>query len=433
MTARRRARLALAALATVSTVTLGAVSACSGDRARPPGPPADETTVNWYVGSTDQNQKDYARIVADEFQVANPPITVKITYAPKNTDSARAVVIDALRPGAPNPPDIYLGDVIWPAEFASQGRALPLDDQFDQAFWSRFEPELVRSVTYQGRIYAAPFFADQGMLFYRKDLVPTPPRTWEALARDARDLVRRGRVQYGYAWQGAEYEGLTCVWTEVLADAGGRTLTADGTRSAINSPEALKALQFLRGLVTDGTSPPGVTGFEESEASQLFATGRAAFLRGWNTAYSRLAAPNNPDNPLRGKVAVAPLPTFAGRPGRGHSTVGGWSLYINPDTHRLAAAKTFIRWMTAFQAQLQLARFSQIPTIAEVRRAAVARTNPALATGLAVDAVARPASTPKYPAVSKAIYTNLHAALDGTLSPQAALSAADQDINRSLN
>jgi multiple sugar transport system substrate-binding protein len=427
MTAWRRLRTAvpLAAL-------LAAASSCSGPAAPKPTPPPSGA-LNWYVGATDQNQQDYARIVADEFEIANPGIKVKITYAPTNTDSARAAVIDALGPGAASPPDVYLGDVIWPAEFVSHGRALPLDDQFEPEFWQRFEPALVSAVSYRNRIYAAPFFVDQGLLFYRTDLVPTPPKTWEDLVGDSRDLVQRKKVQYGYVWPGSEYEGLTCIWTEILADAGGGSVTPDGSRAALDSPQALKALEFLRSLISQGTSPAGVTGFEESEANQLFASGHAAFLRGWNSAYSRLVFPNGPDNVLRGKIGVAALPNFAGQRGPGHSTTGGWSLYINPATRQPGTAKTFIRWMTAFQAQLKLAKFSQIPSNIDARRDRVTRANPALATGLEVVPAARPAASPEYPALSKIIYTRLHAALTGTSSAAAALDEANQEINQVLH
>jgi multiple sugar transport system substrate-binding protein len=426
MTARRPTRTVLAA---ALTVLLTGAGSCSGGAAPEAGELSGGNTLIWYIGSTEQNQKDYARILADEFEVANPPIKVEIKHTPKNTDRARAALIDALRPGADDTPDVYLGDVIWPVEFASNGRALPLDDQFEASFWERFEPAQVRQVTYRNRIYAAPFFADQGMLYYRKDLVSTPPKTWEELVRVSAALASQRKVQYGYVWHGAAYEGLTCIWTEVLADAGGSTITADGNRSAIDSPEALKALRFLRDLVTHGISPAEVTRFEESEAIQLFASGRAAFLRGWNVAYSRLIAPSNP---LHDKIGVAPLPSFAGRTGPGYSTTGGWSLYINPNTHRLDTSRTFIRWLTDFQAQLLLAKLSHIPTSVDVRRDGDAWANPAVETGLRVAAVSRPSTMPQYPAVSRAVYSTLHAALEGNLSLPAALHRADQEINRLL-
>jgi multiple sugar transport system substrate-binding protein len=424
MTAGSRARAVLAAAVTVLLV--GAFS-CSGGAA--PSEQSGDNTLVWYIGSTDQNQEDYARSLADDFEVANAPIRVQIRRTPKNTDRSREKLIEALQPGASDPPDVYLGDVIWPVEFAANHRALPLSDQFEASFWNRFEQVDVQAVTYQGKIYAAPFFADQGMLFYWKDLVRTPPKTWEELVQISTELQKRTGLEYGYVWHGAAYEGLTCIWAEVLADAGGSTLSVDGSRSAIDSSEALTALRFLRRLVTSGISPQEVTGFEESEAKQLFVSRQAAFLRGWNVAYSGIGSPNSPDNR---KLGVAPLPSFAGRPGRGYSTIGGWGLYINPNTHRLEESKKFIRWMTDVQAQLRLAKLSHIPTNVAVRRDAVAQTNPAVAIGLQAARIRRPASTPEYPVISKAVYSSVHAALDGSLSLEAALRQADQEIDQVL-
>jgi multiple sugar transport system substrate-binding protein len=424
MTASSRARAVLAATVTVLLV---AAFSCSGGAA--PSEQSGDNTLVWYIGSTDQNQEDYARSLADEFEVANAPIRVQIRRTPKNTDRSREKLIEALQPGASDPPDVYLGDVIWPVEFAADHRALPLSDQFEASFWDRFEPADVRAVTYQDKIYAAPFFADQGMLFYWRDLVPTPPKTWEELTRISNDLQKQQKVKYGYVWHGAAYEGLTCIWAEVLADAGGSTLSLDGSRSAIDSPEALFALRFLRRLITSGISPRAVTGFEESEAKQLFVSRQAAFLRGWNVAYSGIGSPNSPDNR---KLGVAPLPSFAGQPGRGYSTIGGWALYINPNTHRLDESKKFIRWMTDVQAQLRLAKLSHIPTNVAVRRDDAAEENPAVATGLRAVRIGRPSGTAKYPAISKAVYQTLHAALAGERSPEAALEHADQEINRLL-
>jgi multiple sugar transport system substrate-binding protein len=428
MTAQRLRRTVLAAAV---TLLLGGTGSCFDGATPDPNKQSSDNALIWYIGSTDQNQEDYARSLADDFEVANPPIKVEVRHTPKNTDRARETLIKALRPGVKDPPDVYLGDVIWPVEFAVNGRALPLNDQFEANFWKRFDSAQLQAATYRGRIYAAPFFADQGMLFYWKDLVPTPPKTWEDLVQDAKTLVEQGKVKYGYVWQGAAYEGLTCIWTEMLADAGGSTLTTDGSRSAIDSPEARRALRFLRDLVVADISPPELTGFEESEARQLFALHQVAFLRGWNVAYSRLV-PNTPDNPLHGRIGVTSLPSFAGRSGPGYSTVGGWNLYINPNTHRLDAAKKFIRWMTDVQAQLRLAKLSHIPTNVAVRRDHVAWANPAVAAGLRAARVSRPSNTPEYPAVSRAVYRSLHAALDGKLTPEVALHQADQEINRVL-
>jgi multiple sugar transport system substrate-binding protein len=409
-------------------LALWAAAACG-----PAGPPAARTTgtttITWYASSIDLRQNDFRRILVDAFESAHPEIRVDITSGPTDTDVNRAKLVDLLRSGA-GAPDVYLGDVIWPAEFGQDNLAMPLDDVFGPDFWKRFEPTLLAAATYRGKVYAAPLFADQGMLFWRTDLFPTPPRTWEELVTDADQARRQGRVTYGYLWQGAAYEGLTCDWTEVLADAGGSALDASYSRSELGSPAALRALRFLQGLVVNGTSPAEVARFEEPDATQLFVSGQAAFLRGWNETLGRMTTPG--DSAVYGKVGVAPLPTFAGQSGPGYSTVGGWDLYVNPRTQHLDAVRTFLDWMTDLQAQRILGRLAQIPTNVRVRAEQAVAGNPAVVAGLQARPVARPANTPAYPSVSAIIYQEINAAISGRQSPEAALRAADQRVDQVL-
>lgn len=390
--------------------------------------PDDGNTLTWYVGSIRQGQ-DYRQVLKEEFEKAYPSIRVTFIFGPSDTDSIRKDIVGRLKAGK-NEPDVYLGDVIWPAQFAHDGLASALDNEFEPNFWNQFPFELVSKLTYQNTKYAVPWFADQGMLYYRKDLVTTAPTTWEQLVSDAKNLLYQHKVKYGYVWHGARYEGLTCIWTEMLADARGSTLNDKNTRSQINSPQAHQALTFLHDLVSEKISPEEVTDFREPDAVYLFASGQAAFLRGWNSAFARMGATGSlPD--IYDKVGVAPLPTFAGQPGPGYSTTGGWNFFINPHSQRLAAAKTFIRWMTGVQAQRILARLSQIPVNVKVRSDSTI-ANPAVAVGMAASPVGRPSGTPAYPDISKAIYSNINDAVSGKSPPDIALQTADREINKVL-
>jgi multiple sugar transport system substrate-binding protein len=421
-----RAPKLLVAAGAVLVVT----ASCSSGGAGPaPGDGSASTTITWYANSIDRTQNDYRQALINEFRNANPSIKVDLVSQPPRIDAREKLMATLRGDGAP---DVYLGDVIWPAEFADEGLARPLDGDFDPDFWRRFPKELLSAMEYRGKTYAVPFFADQGMLYYRTDLVPSAPTTWEQLVQESARVLREGHegVEYGFVWQGDAYEGLTCNWTEILADAGGRTLDAAGTASQVDSPQGLRALRFLRGLLQDGITPREVTGFQETDAGARFTSGRAVFLRGWNSTYTRMNAPSNPQ--VYGKVGVAPPPTFAGRPGPGYSAVGGWSLYINPRTRKLDAARTFVDWLTDVHAQRILARFSQIPANARVRGDPDARENPAIATGLAARPVDRPSHTPKYPAVSRAIYSTVNDALDGQPSVEDALREMDGKLGDAL-
>jgi multiple sugar transport system substrate-binding protein len=182
----------------------------------------------------------------------------------------------------------------------------------------------------------------------------------------------------------------------------------------------------MRHLIDIRVTPRDVTLLQEPQATDRFNDGSVAFMRGWNTAYPELREPD--------RVGVSQLPTFAGQPRGGYSTVGGWNMFVNPRTRKLAAVTTFIDWMTSAPAQRILARHSQIPTNKDVNDdQSVAPKNPVLAAARHTHPVARPSNTPLYPAVSRAVYTNVNRALTTTkVSPERALADAHKQIEEIL-
>ncbi|MCM3883194.1 extracellular solute-binding protein [Frankia sp. R82] len=392
-------------------------------------PDPDVRHVRWAASSNDQNLVDSRQVLISAFQKAYPEITVELRLVPFGTDAARAALTDLVSAGADGP-DVYLGDVIWPAEFAAKHLAMPLDGEFHQDFWARFDKVVLNASRWQERIYAVPYFANRSVLYYRPDLlrrVHRPvPTTWEELADTAARLRTVGRIPHQIVWQGDAYEGLTCVWTEFAASAGGGSTSDDQSRATIDTPPCTRALRYLRSMIDRGLARPDVPSLREPQTTELFVNDEVAFMRGWNTADTALAT--SPE-----KYAAAPLPTFAGRPAPGPSTIGGWSMFVNPHTRRLDAARTFIDWMTRPPAQRTLSRYGQMPANDGVLRdLMIDNDSPVLDVARRVSSVARPANTPHYPELSRAIYTNIHRALLGSVSPEQALADAQRDITTAL-
>jgi multiple sugar transport system substrate-binding protein len=258
------------------------------------------------------------------------------------------------------------------------------------------------------------------------------PTTWEQLQSEAEQLQKAGLVKYGYVFQGASYEGLTCNYMEFLTSAGGTATNSTYTTANLDSPASVKAVTFMRSLITSGVSPASVTTFQEAQAMSTFAAGNAAFLRNWDYAYadSQVAG-----TPTVGKVGVAPMPTFQGQAAPGYSNIGGWNSYINPHSKNVAADLTFIKWLASTQAQTDLATVSSsIPTVESVRNdPKIIAISPVLATVPKTKLVPRPAGTPNYPQLSTAIYQNVNSALAGSTSPSAAMSAAQSAANTALS
>src|ERR1051326_4398905 len=142
--------------------------------------------------------------------------------------------------------DVIDMDVIWTAEFASTGWIIPLPES--QFPLGEFLKPAVDTAMYQGRLYAVPDYSNADLLYYRKDILAKagvqPPRTWAQLQRLAETVAPKYGL-YGYAGTFAPYEGLTVNFAGAVQSAGGAILSPEGTQVTVNSPQALRGLEFL--------------------------------------------------------------------------------------------------------------------------------------------------------------------------------------------
>jgi len=379
---------------------------------------------------------DTRTVLIKAFEKAYPKIHVTLVSASTDTDTNRATLATTISGGS-STPDVFMGDVIWPAQFGAHQLAVPLSKYLPASYFAKFAPGLIQGATYKGQVYGSPLFEDQGFLYYRKDLLAkyhlAVPTTWEQLESEAKTIQSKAGIKYGFVWEGDSYEGLTCDFMEYLTDAGGTVTNSGYTKSTLDSPAAIKAATFMRSLITSGVTPSAVTTFQEPQAMDVFAAGQSVFLRNWDYAYSYATTPAT-SKLTTSQVGVAPLPTFAGQSYPGYSNIGGWNMYINPHSKHIGLDLTFIKWLASTSAQDILAmKYSEIPTIESVRTsAAVIASNPVLAIVPKTRLVPRPAGTPNYPALSTAIYTNLNAILAGSVSPSAGLANAQSQANTAL-
>src|SRR5690606_40808892 len=135
----------------------------------------------------------------------------------------------------------YQVDVIWPGIIAEWAEDLkPALGALDNNFKA-----IVDNNTVDGKLVAAPYYTDAGLLYYRTDLLEKygfqPPQTWAELEEQARTIQEGERATnpdfWGYVWQGKAYEGLTCNALEwQVSYGGGFIVEPDGTVS-LNNPQ----------------------------------------------------------------------------------------------------------------------------------------------------------------------------------------------------
>jgi trehalose/maltose transport system substrate-binding protein len=362
-----------------------------------------------------------------EFETAHPGIRVRQREMPASSDVQHQQFVTWLVAKDPSV-DVYLIDVIWVAEFAAAGWILPLDEFVPPGRRGEFIPSVLQALTYQGRLFALPRFTENGLLYYRKDVVPNPPATWDALVALAKRDQRADRA--GFVFQGLQYEGLTVNFVEHLWARGGALLDARG-RPAFHGEGGVAALTFLVDLIhTHRISPPGVTTYMERESLQEFLEGRALFHRNWAYAWGQV---QRQDSKVRERAGVVPLPRADGHPGAG--ALGGWNLAVSRFTRHPREAWQLVDWLTSREAQRRKALGEgRIPTLTALYgdpELLLAHPQFAVLRHALPQARPRPID-PFYPRASGILQGYLSRALAQTMAPREALAAAGAEVSRAL-
>jgi trehalose/maltose transport system substrate-binding protein len=313
--------------------------------------------------------------------------------------------------------DVAMLDVVWPGAFAPF--LIDLKPKLGQAS-KKHAQAIVQNGTVGGKLVAMPWFSDYGILYYRTDLLrkygyKSPPKTWNELGSMARKIQAGERKSnsdfYGFVFQGAAYEGLTCNALEWIASSGGGHYF-DGGKASINNSKAANILNTIRGWV-GSIAPRGVTTYQETQALNVFDSGNAAFLRNWPYAYS---VSQGADSKIKGKFGVTVLP-HSGK-NASVATIGGWELAVSKYSKHKGAAIEFVRYLSSPGAEKFTAIFaSNPPTIPAVATdKAVVKVNPWLKPQIAkVQRVGRPSRflKGKYQQGSAIIFQGINQILNG--------------------
>ena len=312
--------------------------------------------------------------------------------------------------------DVASVDVVWTSEFAAKGWLQPLTGKM-AIDTNGMLPATVKSATYNGTLYAAPVSSDGGVLYYRSDLVKTPPKTWDEMMSDCK-IARQKNIGC-YAGQFTKYEGLTVNAAEAINTNGGTIVGKDGATPTVDSPEAAAGLARLADAFKNGNIPKEAITFQEQQGQLAFEAGKLLFMRNWPFVYN--LAKTDSSSKVKNSFGVAPLP---GINGPGASSLGGHNAAISVYSDHKATAHAFLQYLTAAEFQkFQLTQGSLAPVRADLYSdQALLKKFPYLPTLLTSiqNAVPRPVS-PFYPAVTKAIQDNSYAALKGQKTPQQAV------------
>jgi multiple sugar transport system substrate-binding protein len=430
---RHRLRGTLAGSISVLAAMAVAVAGCGTDSTGSGGH-GGSGAINIWEGYTGAEAKAFAHLIA-EYQARHPGVKVNSLYV--NNDNTLQKVLTAVRGGSP--PDIAYLYGSWAPNVAQIPQVVNLTKvvQRPGVNWNDFWVGERDVATVKGKVIGVPALVDNLAVVYNKTLFakaglqpPGPDWTWQEFVADAKKLTNPAIKQFGTAYVTPGTEDTVWHWEALLWEAGGQLLTADNKKAAFDSAAGLASLNTLRTMaVTDKSMYLDPS---DSAYSNLFNSGKIGMLvtGPWDLS----VFPNV-------KYGVQVMPAYPGTSG-GHQTISGpdnWVIFNNSPA-RVAAAEQFLLWLTApAQVKYWAVQTGNLPSrqsvgdspaVSQQMNAALPGVGTFIA-NLANVKQARP-QIPQYPKISTILGNMVVSVLLGKSQPQAALTAAAQQVDQAL-
>jgi sorbitol/mannitol transport system substrate-binding protein len=285
--------------------------------------------------------------LAPEFEQLYPNIKLNLLVLPENEVRDRIRTDVSTQAGQF---DVVTIGMFEAANYAKQGWTLDVGTplQADPSYdYADIFPAMVSALSGEdGKLYAAPFYGESSMVFYRKDLfqaagltMPEKP-TWDQIAQFAQTLHNPDGGVYGICLRGLPGWGEQgAPLTSVINAFGGRWFD-ENWNSQLASTESAAAIKFYTDLVKNYGEPAATTaGFTECE--NLFVQGKAAIWYDATSAADLLGDPNlNPQAANTG-FAYQPMQEIAS------GWLWAWAFAIEKSTEHQDAALAFVKWATS--------------------------------------------------------------------------------------
>jgi multiple sugar transport system substrate-binding protein len=378
---------------------------------------ANQTIVFAESGLGTEGEQTKKAIVA--FERANPNIKVSIDVLSPDSTTYLQQLQQRFIAGS-STPDVLESDVTYPAKFAQAGWVISLDS-FNPDM-SQFFPTQVAAGQYQGKNYAIPWFDNPEGLFYRTDLVTTPPTSPEQVVSDAQAAMKKDpSLKEGLAFEGAKYEGAITAFLTTVAPFGGKLTT-----SSIDSKGNVAALNWMQeAIYKNKIAPQAVTGWQEGQVQEEFTSGHTAFA----INYPFVASVAEEGGPAKGHTGYIPFP--AGPGGTPGSALGGEMLAINAKSSHSAAGYKLIQYLTSPSVQTTRALATgDPPSLPSAYTPALYAKAPYFKAVKTLNQYAQPRPvSPQYLQISDQLQTALSSVFANSSSASSALSSAASQIS----
>jgi multiple sugar transport system substrate-binding protein len=379
---------------------LASLAACSD------GP--EGTVVNLYGGASGLG---FDKIIDDCNQQAAGRYTIVGNLLPSDADGQRDQFVRRLA-AKDSGMDLLGMDVTWTAEFAEAKWIRELTgEQKTQATKDTLQPP-IDTATWEDKLYGIPRTTNVQLLWYRKSLVPTPPKTFDEMISMAQQLKAEGKP-YQIGLTAAQYEGYVVNVNNLITAHGGTLVNEDSSAPTIDD-KTVQALTLLRRLATSGVTSTSLSNAQEPEVFADLQSGRSAFSLNWPYVLASMREAN-PD--IVADLGYAPYPSVDGGPPR--VTLGGMNYAISsysehPD-EAFEAAMCLRNEKNALSAALDAGDVPALATVFELPEFKEAYPMADVMRAELEAAVPRPVS-PVYQNISTIVSTTLSP--PGSINPQ---------------
>ncbi|MEP3672671.1 MAG: sugar ABC transporter substrate-binding protein, partial [Hyphomicrobiales bacterium] len=385
-----------------------------------------------------------------EFEKANPDIKVNWVTLDEGTLRSRVTTDITTKGGQFDVMTIGMYEApIW----GKNNWLVPLE--FDASYdVDDILPSIRAGLSYDSKLFAAPFYGESSMIMYRKDLVDaagltiTDNPTWDHMEKVAAALHKPDDGVFGICLRGKPGWGDNMAFITTLANSFGAQWFNEDWTPALDSPEWNAAVNFYVNLLTK-YGPPGSEGNSFNEILALINEGKCGIWIDATIAASFVTDPKQ--SKVADKMAFAQSPQKATT--KGANWLWAWSLAIPAGTKQAGDAKKFIEWATS-KSYIELVaktngwasvptgtrvstysnpKFQEAATFDEAELKAILSANPE-------DSTLNPspyvgvqfAAIPEFQAIGTAVGQQMTAALSGSISVEDALAASQKAADREM-
>ena len=272
-------RIAAAAITAAALAAAGCSSSSSSSTGASSSGSSSPVTLTFFgadYGTGPSNSTTlYWNDVARAFHQAYPNITVNVqTVSWTDFPTKSATLIQNKQY-----PDIMEGNPAPP--YAQSGLIYPASQVLSQSVLSNLIPKFLKDGQYQGTDYGIPFTTSTRAMYYNKKIfaaagISAPPQTWAQLQADAAKFKAKGYVGYGMPLGSEEAQAELLLW---FLGNGGGYLNSSG-QYAINSPQNIATLDYMKQLAASGDTQPNPGGTDRKTVWEEFAQGKVGMVLG---------------------------------------------------------------------------------------------------------------------------------------------------------